>query len=446
MNAAYNNSAWLGEVPLDWRRTCIKRVADFSPSYSGGKPDPDEICTVVPMDAVSEFGAIRVENQEVFSDVTPGLTLFENGDVLFAKITPCMENGKGAQVSNLPTRYAFGSTEFHVMRPSHGIDGKFLYFATFNPFFRAWAEKNMQGAAGQQRVTTRFLKYSMLPLPPLAEQKRIAAYLDASCAAIDRAVETKRKQLETLDALRKSIIQKAVTQGLNPKVKMKESGVEWLGPIPEHWRAQKLKRVFAEVDYGISQSTEQVGTYAVLKMGNIVRGEIVFTKIEYVEEVEEALILGANDLLFNRTNSLEQVAKVGLFRGDKADNVTFASYLVRLQANHKNHPGYLNHLLNAEVFLGLARKMAIPSVQQANLNPTRYCRLEIPVPPLAEQIQIADFLDKRCEQIKAIEQRLTAQLTTLTAYRKSLIHECVTGKRRISEADVARAETANRGA
>ena len=291
-----------------------------------------------------------------------------------------------------------------------------------------------------RRIKPRNLLQAHTFLPPLAEQKRIAAYLDASCAAIDRAVETKRKQLETLDALRKSIIQKAVTQGLNAKVKMKDSGVEWLGPIPAHWRAQKLKRVFAEVDYGISQSTEQEGTYAVLKMGNIVRGEIVFTKIEFVEEVEEGLILETNDLLFNRTNSLDQVAKVGIFRGVKADNVTYASYLVRLRANHKNHPGFLNHLLNAEVFLGLARKMAIPSVQQANLNPTRYCRLEIPVPPLGEQIQIADFLEQRCKQIKAIEQRLTAQLTTLTAYRKSLIHECVTGKRRISAADVAKVE------
>lgn len=97
-------------------------------------------------------------------------------------------------------------------------------------------------------------------LPPLPEQKRIAAYLDASCSAIDLAAETKQKQLKTLDALRKSIIQRAVTQGLNPKVKMKDSDVEWLGPVPTHWTVQKLKRVFSKVDYGISQSTEQEGS------------------------------------------------------------------------------------------------------------------------------------------------------------------------------------------
>ncbi len=140
-------------------------------------------------------------------------------------------------------------------------------------------------------------------LPSLDEQKLIAAYLDACCEAIGKAVATKQQQLETLDALRKSIIQKAVTQGLNSQFELKDSGVNWLGPIPRHWRVQKLKRVFANVAYGISESTEQNGNYAVLKMGNIVKGEIAFTKIEYVSEVDQGLVLDTNDLLFNRKRS-----------------------------------------------------------------------------------------------------------------------------------------------
>jgi type I restriction enzyme S subunit len=363
------------------------------------------------------------------------------GEILFSKL-----NSHKPRVWLVPSggeRVKVASTEFLTLVPwpaTKVSKDYFVYLLSSASLIDYITCFQSAVTNSHRRIKPRNLLQAHTFLPPLPEQHRIAAYLDASCAAIDRAVETKRKQLETLYAVRKSIIQRAVTQGLNPKAKMKDSGVEWLGPIPAHWRAQKLKRVFAEVDYGISQSTDQEGTYAVLKMGNIVRGEIVFTKIEFVDEVEEGLVLETNDLLFNRTNSLDQVAKVGIFRGDKADNVTYASYLVRLRANHKNHPEFLNHLLNTDVFLGLARKMAIPSVQQANLNPTRYCRLEVPVPPLAEQIQIAGFLDERCEQIKSIEQRLTAQITTLTAYRKSLIHECVTGKRRISDADVAKVE------
>ena len=246
--------------------------------------------------------------------------------------------------------------------------GPYLSWLHVSQTIRAHYEMHATGIT-RWAIGRKHFKTCPVPLPPLPEQKRIAAYLDASCAAIDRAVETKHKQIQTLDALRKSIIQRAVTQGINPKVKMKDSGVEWLGPIPAHWTVQKLKRVFSKVDYGISQSTEQEGNYAVLKMGNIVKGEIAFTKIEFVSDVAPDLILEKDDLLFNRTNSLDQVAKVGIFRGDRSDNITYASYLVRLRANHKNQSNYLNYLVNAGIFLGLARKMAIPSVQQANLNP-----------------------------------------------------------------------------
>lgn len=426
--------SWVS-LPSGWTADRIKDVVDLRDEKVFVDSPEENYLELEDM----EGGSGRILSRRDTLTVESAITRFTKGDVLFGKLRPYLE--KYAQ----PDFDGYCTGEILAFYPRR-IEGRYLFYHMGTDWLIQRCNALAYGAKMPRVNWPKQLALFDIPLPPLAEQQRIAAYLDASCAAIDRAVETKRKQLETLDALRKSIIQKAVTQGLNPKVKMKDSGVEWLGPIPAHWRAQKLKRVFAEVDYGISQSTEQEGTYAVLKMGNIVRGEIVFTKIEFVEEVEEGLVLETNDLLFNRTNSLDQVAKVGIFRGVKADNVTYASYLVRLRANHKNNPGYLNHLLNAEVFLGLARKMAIPSVQQANLNPTRYCRLEIPVPPLTEQILIAGFLEERCEQIKEIEQRLTAQLATLTAYRKSLIHECVTGKRRISEADVVRAEAANRGA
>ena len=206
MSAVVSNDVWLGKMPSDWQRSRIRNVAILSPSYSAKAPTLDEPCTVVPMELLSADDTIEVTNQQPFEDVAPGLTLFEEGDVLFAKITPCMENGKGAFVRELPTRYAFGSTEFHVLRPSKKIDGKFLYYATFNPIFRAYAADNMVGAAGHKRVSSQFVKYTCLFLPPLPEQQRIAAYLDASCAAIDAAVAAKRHQLETLDALKSSIL------------------------------------------------------------------------------------------------------------------------------------------------------------------------------------------------------------------------------------------------
>ena len=195
------------------------------------------------MELLTTDGVIDVSNQQPLEDISTGLPLFEKGDVLFAKITPCMENGKGAFVRQLPTRYAFGSTEFHVLRAGNKVDGQFLYYATFNPVYRAYAAENMVGAAGQKRVSSRFLKDTRLFLPPLPEQQRIAAYLDASCAAIDAAVVTKRRQLETLDRLRSSIISRAVTQGLNLHAAMNPSQLDWVSEVPAHWRVQQIKRL-----------------------------------------------------------------------------------------------------------------------------------------------------------------------------------------------------------
>lgn len=144
------------------------------------------------------------------------------------------------------------------------------------------------------------------------------------------------------------------------------------------------------------------------------------------------------DLLYNRTNSPDQVGKAAIFRGKKTDKITFASYLVRLRTNHRANPHFLNHVLNCRGFLSYARKLAIPSVQQSNLSSTRYGRMLIPLPPIAEQVAIHQFLDSKMGEMQKVFSLITCQIETLLAYRKSLIHECVTGQMRVSEDDVKR--------
>lgn len=166
-------------------------------------------------------------------------------------------------------------------------------------------------------------------------------------------------------------------------------------------------------------------------MENIFNRAINDSKIEFVETVDDKLLVKSGDLLFNRTNSHDQVAKVGIYKGHLGDKVTHASYLVRLRPNHLCIPQYLNYYLNNSAFLSFSRRMAIPSVQQANLNPNRYGRLEIAVPPIEEQFDIVDFLDNELNKLTKLERLLNNQITKLTQYRQSLIHECVTGKKRI---------------
>jgi type I restriction enzyme S subunit len=110
-------------------------------------------------------GTIDVTAKRPFADVKKGFTPFQSGDLLFAKITPCMENGKMAVVPQLENQYGFGSTEFHVIRPKAGIDAKYLYYFVSRQDYRKEAAHHMTGAVGQKRVPTDFLKQSIIPIP-----------------------------------------------------------------------------------------------------------------------------------------------------------------------------------------------------------------------------------------------------------------------------------------
>ncbi|MFN3152902.1 restriction endonuclease subunit S [Bremerella sp.] len=155
----------------------------------------------VPMSELSEKGFILPNGTRRLGEVIKGYTYFENGDVLVAKITPCMENGKAALVEGLEHDVAFGSTEFHVLRPNQEVDGKYLFYMIWNPVFRHQAEIKMTGSAGQKRVPKTFLERFEIPLPKLEEQKRIAAILDKTNTICRKRQET----IAELEALEDSV-------------------------------------------------------------------------------------------------------------------------------------------------------------------------------------------------------------------------------------------------
>ena len=163
------------------------------------------------------------------------------GDVLL-NITGCI-NRSCAFVPDGFGEGNVGSTECSRPSATKKIDGKFLYYVTINPVYRAYAADNMSGAAGQKRVSSRFLKDTSLPLPPRPEQERIAEYLDASCAAIGAAVEVKRRQLQVLEATTAAIINRVVTQGISGGTPLKATGLDWLPQVPTHWEVRQIKRV-----------------------------------------------------------------------------------------------------------------------------------------------------------------------------------------------------------
>lgn len=190
-------------LPPGWQWVRLGDVCEINPSRpSDLQRSADAPTTFVPMEAVSEeLGAIVAPQVRPYQQVMRGYTYFGEGDVIFAKITPCMENGKAAVARGLTDGIAFGSTEFHVLRPGPDVSPEFAWYFVRQPSFRLEARRYFVGAVGQQRVPPEFLENAMLPLPPLPEQRAIATRLEARMAEVQRMRQAAERQLEAINAL-----------------------------------------------------------------------------------------------------------------------------------------------------------------------------------------------------------------------------------------------------
>jgi type I restriction enzyme S subunit len=200
------------ELPSGWCKVRLDEVVHFNPGIDKSQFGPTDELPFVPMPSVeAESGKIDTSGRRLFSHVKNGFTAFATGDVLFAKITPCMENGKMAVVPPLPDGVGFGTTEFHVLRPSRAVNKHFLYHFVSSAAFRHEAQHHMTGAVGQKRVPKRFLETKAFLLPPLAEQERIVEKIEALFAELDKGEEALREVQKLLSRYRQSVLKAAVT-------------------------------------------------------------------------------------------------------------------------------------------------------------------------------------------------------------------------------------------
>lgn len=177
------------------------------------------------MAAVQELtGVVDQSNLKQFSEVKKGFTRFRNGDLLFAKITPCMENGKVAVVRNLAQGIGCGSTEFHVIRPEKGVDVDYLRYYVVQSAFRGDAKRHMQGAVGQQRVPPDFLREASLPLAPEREQRQIVRRIDELFSQIQEGERALERVQKLVERYRQSVLNAAVTGELTQEWREKHKG------------------------------------------------------------------------------------------------------------------------------------------------------------------------------------------------------------------------------
>ena len=242
--AAILHKAFTGELTKQWRREngmsdesweeeTIGDVCTVNPKKIDAKNLDDNLeVSFVPMAAVSDvFGEIVNHEVKNLQDVRTGFTNFSEGDVIFAKITPCMENGKSAIVGPLVNDIGYGSTEFYVLRCKKELYNKYLYHMVRNTTFRAEAKAVMTGAVGQQRVPKTFLQEYQLLLPTLSEQHEIVRLIDDLLARERKAQQATEQALASIDLMKKSILARAFRGELGTNKASEASALELLRQV-----------------------------------------------------------------------------------------------------------------------------------------------------------------------------------------------------------------------
>lgn len=200
-----------------WKKITLQKAVDINPKTVLPVLPDSEMVSFLPMPAIQEESLEYTEQKTPFGKVKKGYTKFRDNDVLFAKITPCMENGKGCIVHNLSHGIGFGSTEFHVLRCHENIFPKFIYYFVIQRSFRAAAKNKMSGAVGQQRVSAEFLKKYTITLPSLSEQKAIVKKIEKAFAFADKAQKAIADTLKQAKQLKQSILKLAFEGELAPQ-------------------------------------------------------------------------------------------------------------------------------------------------------------------------------------------------------------------------------------
>jgi type I restriction enzyme S subunit len=337
----------------------------------------DEIAAFLPMAAVSENGQIDFEEERPISEVRKGYTYFERGDVLVAKITPCFENGKAARTHSLARPIGFGSTEFHVLRAGEQIDPSYLFHLVWNSKFREVGASNMTGSAGQKRVPADFLKRLEIPLPPLDEQRRIAAILDKA----DTLRRNSRIALVLIDELGHAIYRSSFGDPVRNPLKMPTTT---LGEL-------NVEMVYGPRFYDEAYSSE--GTRIVRITDLSEAGELNFDampKLKISDDELQSHRSRQGELLFARTGAT--VGKIALI--SKSDPVCIpGAYFIRLRFPDSVDPTFAWYTLRSAPVQKIIAERSRQSAQQ-NFSGPGLRRLPFVIPTAAEQAAFAAQIAK----------------------------------------------------
>lgn len=424
-----------GELPNGWAITRIEDIAEINPRHDT-TIDDRKLVTFVPMPAVSEdVPELDVSKQRPFGEVKQGYTHFGEGDVLFAKITPCMENGKAGVATGLKNGLGCGTTELHVLRPRAGIDSKYIYHFVHQKAFRKEAARNFTGTAGQLRVPVSFMRGADVPLAPRKEQQRIVVALESLLPKVD----TSRHRLDNISVIlkrfRQAVIAAACSGRLTADWREDDS---YENDLPTGWAWTPLKELLPpggifDGPFGSNlKSSDYTDSGArVIRLENIGHLRFIGEKETFVSERKYQALrkhtVGEGDIIFSSFIAEEiracvlpklsnkAIAKADCFCLRPNPALVDRKYLVFQLVSQKSYNALFEEIHGAT---------------RPRVNTTQLRELEIRVCSLPEQreivrrvdalMKIADRIETRYQEVRSRVDNLTQSILA-KAFRGELV-------------------------
>jgi len=401
------------KLPAGWKWVKLGEVCELNPKRPPLDRPDSALTTFVAMPAVEErTGTISRPEIRPYGEIKKGYTYFSAGDVLFAKITPCMQNGKHAVASLLIDGIGFGSTEFHVLRPSKQIVSEWIHSYLRQPSVMDSAKAHFTGAVGQQRVPADYLASLIIPLPPLPEQKRIAAILTEKMAAVEKARAAAEARLKAAKELPAAYLREVFES---------EEAKEW----PRH----KLKDVVTKITDGTHQPppfTREGMPFLFVR--NIVSGKIDFNVEKYVsKETYEELVKRCRpergDILYSAVGSFGVAVVV-----DTDQSFTFQRHIAHIKPNHdKLTPDFLASFLNSPEGRAQSNAVALGGAQRT-VTLTSLSRFDVPLPSIHRQQEVVSFLKNNLQPVEMARTASTHELSAINSLPTALLRQAFSGE------------------
>ena len=414
---------WIGEIPKEWDlKRFQSQVIEIKEKNSPIKTNFILSLTikdgVIPYEEKGDVGNISKDNHEEYKLAYPDTIVLNSMNILIGAVGICKYFGCVSPV-------------YYVFKNAKTSDLRFLNYILSSPPFQKYLRKFANGILEiRLRISSSDILKQSIPLPSLQQQQKIANYLDKVCGEVDEMIALQEQMIEELKAYKQSVITEAVTKGLNPNVPMKDSGIDWIGEVPEYWKIGRLKRISNKIGDGLHGTPEYVDNspFYFINGNNLGRKQIEIyndtNKVNKAEYDKYYIDLDDNTILISLNGT---IGNLSFYNGEKVILGKSAGYVRLMSQSNKHYYYYYLQALNVKEYFFLS--LAGTTIGNLSLGTLR--NTPITIPPLSEQQSIASYLDTKCAEIDALIAIKQAKIEELKEYKKSIIYEYVTGKKEV---------------